>query len=72
MTNADLQKKYNSIFPVHLLYNSNGKTLLAGTQYRPAEGKSIFGYVPLFDDFMNVPEKNTVAIIRIKTIKSKQ
>lgn len=71
MTNADLQKKYSAIFPVHILFNNNGKTILAGTQYQPNELKSCFAYAPMLDDFTKVPAGSVVATIRIKNFKSK-
>lgn len=70
MTNEQLAKGYAAIFPVHFLFNSKGKTFLAGTQRKPFAGDSCFAFVPMEDDFKKVQEQSIVAIIRVRTVKS--
>lgn len=71
MTNEQLAKGYAAIFPVHILYNSNNRTLLAGTQRKPTPGGSCFAFVPVFDDFKKIQDESIVAVIRIVNVKSK-
>jgi len=70
MTNADLKKRYNSVFEYHILFTHEGRTLLAGTYKKPGSVTEAFCYVPELDDFEKVNEKNILCFIRITKQKS--
>ncbi len=70
MTNADLKKRYNSVFEYHILFTYNDKTMLAGTYKKPGATTDVFCYVPELDDFEKVNDKNILCFIRVTKQKS--
>lgn len=70
MTNADLKKRWGTIFDYHVLFEYSGKTLLAGTYKKPGTSTEIFCYVPELDDFEKVNDKNILCFIRVTKQKS--
>lgn len=70
MTNADLKKRYNSVFEYHILFTYNGKTMLAGTYKKPGTATEAFCYVPELDDFEKVKEQDILCFIRVTKQKS--
>lgn len=71
MTNADLKKKYQAVFPYFYLANIEGKTILTGTHKTVTAMQEAFAYAPAIDDFVKINYQQIVAIIKPKLLKSK-